>query len=729
MPVSRTLAEGLAANLAALYRDAETRLAQNLARRIRTDITTSSDNRLTALASLRRQSEAVLAELSGRHAVEAERALMTAYARGASAAVDEMARLSGERWVDWLARRSRVAAAITRLFGIARRREMRLAEAVAALRADLPGIDSIMVLARELTQRMSSTHLHVLRWQDDAYREVMGQPVFDVLAGTKTRLRAAQVAWEHLLSKGVAGFTDKRGRNWELASYVEMATRTAVAQAGIEGHLDRITQAGADLVIVSNAPEECKRCRPWEGQVLSISGPAGPRVEEHAIEDFNMLTIDVKATVGEAIAAGLMHPNCFPAEVAVSAPSGVRAADARWYEGPLVVIHTAGGDELPVTPNHPILTPKGWVPAGEITEGDHVLRYCADVETPALSTPDDHEVPASIGEIFNALRESSQMPPVRVPVAPEQFHGDGIGSDVDVVLADGFLRDAVNAETVEMLGEFELFEGGVRTSALLPEGTAFEIVESSGHAAHGFVGGGDLSGSLLCRHGLPLPALSLATVGAVAAPQQDAADGGLGPVDALGDLGLRDAFEVHPDGIDGPSLARGDLLLSGQPSGFEGRPGDASGFEPLADPRGADADGGRNLVRALASEVTADDVVKVDVRDFAGHVYNLQTGDGWYVAGGLVVSNCRHRISMYLPGVTKVPTHTADPEGDHARQKLRRLERELRALKRQEAAVIDPAAKTAFGKKIRAKQAQIRAHVAETGPQRQPHREQIGTAR
>lgn len=84
---------------------------------------------------------------------------------------------------------------------------------------------------------------------------------------------------------------------------------------------------------------------------------------------------------------------------------------------------------------------------------------------------------------------------------------------------------------------------------------------------------------------------------------------------------------------------------------------------------------------------------------------------------------------MYLPGVTKVPTHTADPEGDHARQKLRRLERELRALKRQEAAVIDPAAKTAFGKKIRAKQAQIRAHVAETGPQRQPHREQIGTAR
>jgi hypothetical protein len=196
------------------------------------------------------------------------------------------------------------------LFGYAKRRDARIEVAVGRLRSDLPGIDAIMVVAQELTLRMSSTHLNVLRWQADAYRDVMAQPVVDVLAGTKTRLRAAQVAWEHLLAKGITGFTDKRNRNWELASYVEMATRTAAAHASVQAHLDRLTQAGANLVIVSNAPEECIRCRPWEGEVLTINGTAGPIREEHAIEDGVFIDIDVKATVAEAINQGLMHPNC-----------------------------------------------------------------------------------------------------------------------------------------------------------------------------------------------------------------------------------------------------------------------------------------------------------------------------------------------------------------------------------------------------------------------------------
>jgi hypothetical protein len=310
VPVDRSLAVDLAANLADLYRDAETRLAQNLARRIRTDITSGNQDRLAALTALRQQAEAVLNALNGPRRLLVEQALMDAYARGARAAVDEMARLSGDRWIDWLARRSRIIAAITRLLGYARRRDTRLEEAVTALRSDLPGIDALMGLAQELTQRMSSTHLHVLRWQDDAYREVMAQPAADVLIGTKTRLRAAQVAWEHLLSKGVTGFTDRRGRNWELASYTEMATRTTVAHAAVEGALDRFREAGINLVIVSNAPQECERCRPFEGKVLAIAGPAGTRVLEHGIHDGFMVTVDVVATVAQAITAGLMHPNC-----------------------------------------------------------------------------------------------------------------------------------------------------------------------------------------------------------------------------------------------------------------------------------------------------------------------------------------------------------------------------------------------------------------------------------
>ena len=49
------------------------------------------------------------------------------------------------------------------------------------------------------------------------------------LVGHEDRRRTAQRAWERLLSRGVTGFTDRAGRRWELASYVEMATRAVTA--------------------------------------------------------------------------------------------------------------------------------------------------------------------------------------------------------------------------------------------------------------------------------------------------------------------------------------------------------------------------------------------------------------------------------------------------------------------------------------------------------------------
>lgn len=55
-------------------------------------------------------------------------------------------------------------------------------------------------------------------------------------------------------------------------------------------------------------------------------------------------------------------------------------------------------------------------------------------------------------------------------------------------------------------------------------------------------------------------------------------------------------------------------------------------------------------------------------------------------AGGLLHASCRHALNAYVPGLTKVPTGTADPEGDKQRQRHRALERQVRAAKRNTAA-------------------------------------------
>lgn len=308
MPVSRTLAEDLSATLVELYSGLELRLAENIARSLARGIASPdwATDKLAALSTFRRRQQTIIEQLQGPLAERVAQALIMAYYRGGVAAVDEVA-----RWQPSLLERLAAGnAALPRLSALARKREAAIWAETAKLREALPGIDAIQRLAWSLTSQLSGTHTPLLRWSDDVYRSVVASTsLVDVLAGTKTRLRAAQVTWEAFLTQGVKGFTDKSGRRRELASYVEMATRTGVAQAAVEGHMDRLQTAGIDLVIVSNAPQECKLCRPWEGEVLARSGPTGRIQVEHATED-RPITVDVKGSVRQAVSAGLMHPNC-----------------------------------------------------------------------------------------------------------------------------------------------------------------------------------------------------------------------------------------------------------------------------------------------------------------------------------------------------------------------------------------------------------------------------------
>jgi hypothetical protein len=160
----------------------------------------------------------------------------------------------------------------------------------------------------DLAQTLRSTHPRIVSWAEQSYRSV-------VLSASQaeggTRLQIAQRSWSRLLERGITGFTDASGRRWELASYTEMATRSRLADTAVRAHLDTLAGAGVDLVIVSDAPQECPVCRPWEGKILSRSGSGRRTVEvEHATVDGRTLRVEVAGTVDEAKRAGLMHPSC-----------------------------------------------------------------------------------------------------------------------------------------------------------------------------------------------------------------------------------------------------------------------------------------------------------------------------------------------------------------------------------------------------------------------------------
>ncbi|WP_453062973.1 phage minor capsid protein [Streptomyces mexicanus] len=80
-------------------------------------------------------------------------------------------------------------------------------------------------------------------------------------------------------------------------------------------------------------------------------------------------------------------------------------------------------------------------------------------------------------------------------------------------------------------------------------------------------------------------------------------------------------------------------------------------------------------------------------------------------AAGLQHPNCRHSVSAYTPGITKVGNADPDPAGYEAGQRQRAIERNIRKWKQREAAAITPEAKRAARRKVRAWQGAMREHL------------------
>ncbi|MDT0306119.1 phage minor capsid protein [Streptomyces sp. DSM 44917] len=281
MPVSPAMAENLAGAVAGLYEAAEVtiieRIAGALARGLESPLW--AELRLAAVGSLRDAVGEVVAALQQDADGAIRAAVAAAYARGQQAAVAELGALSPGR-----------AAAARRL----------------------PGAPAVDRLAAGLLDEVRPVYSRVTRVSDDVYRQVVARASAAPLLGVQTRRQAAQTALDRFADRGVTGFVDARGRGWDMRSYVEMATRTTVGRAAVEAHTGRLAAAGIDLVMVSDSPEECPRCRPWERKVLVREGPSGARTVEveHSTEDGRTVSVRVAGSLAEARAAGLQHPNC-----------------------------------------------------------------------------------------------------------------------------------------------------------------------------------------------------------------------------------------------------------------------------------------------------------------------------------------------------------------------------------------------------------------------------------
>ncbi len=195
-----------------------------------------------------------------------------------------------------------VASVLRQVYAASDREAARLLAAAGVTRvilesgvAKTPSRRALAALTTDLAERLigEGRQRRILRATDDVYRQVIARATTEGLLGRLTRRQVAQAALNEFAGRGITGFIDAAGRSWNLASYAEMATRTAAISAGRMGKLDAMRARGHDLAIISGNSTGCEACAPWEGEIVSIDGatPGYP-------------------TLADAEGDGLFHPNC-----------------------------------------------------------------------------------------------------------------------------------------------------------------------------------------------------------------------------------------------------------------------------------------------------------------------------------------------------------------------------------------------------------------------------------
>ena len=344
--------------------------------------------------------------------------------------------------------------------------------------------------------------------------------------------------------------------------------RTEIMMSSNMGNIAGFRDAGCEQVEVLDAQDDvcCDDCSDLNGEVFDIDDAEG-------IVPY--------------------HPNCLLPNVEVSAAHVVSGSRA-FYRGDAVEITTKNGHVLTCTPNHPILTPLGFIKAESLNEGDYVISSLDSERILHSIDPDNNYAPSLIKDKWDALMMQSGMVNRSMPVATHDFHGDARAFDgnVDIIYPDGLLLSDVS-------------------NSFRPEHIGKQVLNSRYVDLQGFDSGSPLGffGNTM------LPSFNGSVRGSGAG------------------LALLDRHERHRSDISLTAIARRDSTV----------------YQAPADNIAAYAELSRKFQLRFSGLIAPDNIVKVRKFNYVGHVYDLQTLDQLYIGNSIVVKNCRCVLLPVIP--------------------------------------------------------------------------------
>jgi hypothetical protein len=131
---------------------------------------------------------------------------------------------------------------------------------------------AVEVLADNAYSRLQEVNSVVGRRVDDVFRSVALEHAKGSVIGYQTTRQTAKRIREDLAERGVCGFRDKAGHDWNLSRYAKVLAQETTNGAFRQGTINRLQEKNHDLVRLSSHSGSCPKCSPWQGRTLSLSG-------------------------------------------------------------------------------------------------------------------------------------------------------------------------------------------------------------------------------------------------------------------------------------------------------------------------------------------------------------------------------------------------------------------------------------------------------------------------
>lgn len=341
--------------------------------------------------------------------------------------------------------------------------------------------------------------------------------------------------------------------------------------------------------------------------------------------------------------------NCIPGRSVLEFSAGCKKLWRRRYAGELTHLITASGKTLEATPNHPVLTGRGWVAIQAVNVGDYLFKISDEILDRIK-----HNVKRDVPTFAQAFDTTAYYCPPYTGTAAGGFHGDSADGEIDTIDIDRFLPNEVDAAFCKEFAEVFFTDAG-------------HLIIGAGM----FEGDGALDAACRRLFGPPEGVVSglSSLLPFLKCRERCADDVRLGLIARLN--ACLDKATTYHTSVDGifqreSKLARtgmvfGDDDIIGELLCIAGRAsahwyGNAPSAEVLGNQIRVNRNSFFYLPKGMPIAEERDCIVDKRNVSFSGHVFNLETWSGYYSANSYITQNCRCVSRPIMPvAATELP--------------------------------------------------------------------------